>query len=118
MTTPELNRRDFTRNVTAGLVGASAASTGLAVGSEQTEKPPENAAPEPETKEEPQEISEAGWMLGLILKRYPDERLDEASIRGIVGDIHADMARSRLLSSYPLENSDEPGYVFRPWRGE
>ena len=59
---------------------------------------------------------EAAYLLGLILRRYPDERLDETAITGIVQDIHGDLARSRVLSSFPLDNSDEPGFTFKAWR--
>ena len=117
MTMPELNRRDFACNLAAGLVGASVATAGLA-GADETGKPETGEASRADVKESSSELSEAGWTLGLILKRYPDDRLDEAAMRGIAGDIHADIARSRALSSYPLENSDEPGYIFRVWRGE
>ena len=80
---------------------------------EQSNKqPPENDPPE-----EP-EIPEAAWLLGLILKRYPDERLDETAIRGILGDIQSDLRRSKTLSDFPLDNADEPCIVFRPFVGE
>ena len=72
----------------------------------------------PEGPGDPEEIPEAAWLLGLIMKRYPDERLDDAAINGILRDIRGDLRRSRTLSDFPLENSDEPGLVFRPFVGE
>ena len=72
----------------------------------------------PEQPKEREDVPEAAWLLGLILKRYPDERIDEAAIHGIVGDIQGDLRRSKTLSDFPLENSDEPGLVFRPFAGE
>jgi hypothetical protein len=71
--------------------------------------------PRPEATEE---VPEAAWLLGLILKRYPDERIDEPAIRGILGDIQGDLQRSKTLADFPLENSDEPGLVFRPFLGQ
>ena len=123
----ELNRRDFARNLTAGLAGVSAAGAALVAAEDSPAKksaPSADAPPMPDAADgndepkpdEPREIPEAAWTLGLILKRYPDERLDEAAIQGIVGDIHGDIARSKMLSNFPLKNSDEPGYLFRPWR--
>ncbi len=81
-------------------------------------KPASQPEASPEEPEEPEEIPEAAWLLGLIMKRYPDERLDDAAIRGILRDIHGDLRRSRTLSDFPLENFDEPGLVFRPFDGE
>jgi len=69
----------------------------------------------PEDQPTTPEIPEATWLLGAILKHYPDERLDQAAVTGILGDIHGDLARSRVLSGFPLENADEPGFVFRAW---
>ncbi|MBI1314378.1 hypothetical protein GC176_24040 [bacterium] len=65
-----------------------------------------------------QEVPEAVWMLSLILKRYPDERLDEAALRGILSDIQSDLRRSKTLAEFPLDNADEPGLVFRAFDGE
>ncbi len=84
----------------------------------ETAKPANQPAPVPEQPEGREEVPEAAWLLGLILKRYPDERINEAAIRGIVGDIQGDQQRSKTLSDFPLENSDEPGLVFRPFVGE
>jgi hypothetical protein len=61
---------------------------------------------------------EAAYLLGLIMRRYADERLDEVAVSGIVQDIYGDLARSRVLSSFPLQNSDEPGFVFKAWRAD
>jgi hypothetical protein len=76
-----------------------------------TEKP----ADQDEAREPP---PEAAYLLGLIMRRYPDERLDETAVNGIVRDIYGDLARSRALSSFPLDNSDEPGFTFRAWRAD
>ena len=131
MPDPSVSRREF------GL--SLAALPALAAAAPLTEKPPqaedtqeqagqarkdEAAKPaskqdtSPEQPEEREEIPEAALLLGLILRRYPDERIDDAAIRGIVGDIQGDLYRSRTLSDFPLENSDEPGLVFRPFVGE
>ena len=81
----------------------------------KTASPPEASPEEPQEREE---IPEAAWLLGLIMQRYLDERLDDAAIRGILRDIQGDLRRSKTLSDFPLENSDEPGLVFRPFVGE
>lgn len=61
---------------------------------------------------------EAAYLLGLIMRRYPDERLGEAAVNGIVRDIYGDVARSRVLSSFPLDNSDEQAFAFKAWRAD
>lgn len=76
---------------------------------------PENKAT---TGEPPEPPPEAAYLIGLIMRRYSDERLDETAITGIVRDIYGDLARSRILSSFPLDNSDEPGFTFKAWRAD
>lgn len=68
--------------------------------------------------ETPEPPPEAAYLIGLIMRRYPDERLDEAAVTGIVRDIYGDLARSRVLGSFPLDNSDEPGFTFKAWRAD
>jgi hypothetical protein len=72
----------------------------------------------PADEEPPEPPPEAAYLIGLITRRYPDERLDEVAVTGIVRDIYGDLARGRALSRYPLENSDEPGFVFQAWRAD
>jgi len=69
-------------------------------------------------KDESDEPPEAAWVLGWIMRRYADERLDDAAVSGIASDIYRDLARSRTLSSFPLSNSDEPAFIFRARRAE
>lgn len=56
-------------------------------------------------------------ILELIQHRYPHELTDEqrAEIRR---EIEQFQTRSRLLSAFPLVNSDEPASVFSAWRAE
>ena len=83
----------------------------------KSENDPDQAKKKPEDLVEAREPPpESAYLLGLILRRYPDERLDETAVNGIVRDIYSDLARSRVLSSFPLDNSDEPGFTFQAWR--
>jgi len=131
MPDPSVSRREF--GLSLAVLPALAAAAPLTETPLPTDKQQEQAAQTPQaeaakpaskqdaTPEQPEEredVPEAAWLLGLILKRYPDERLDEAAIRGIVGDLQGDLRRSKTLSNFPLENSDEPGLVFRPFVGE
>lgn len=121
-------RREFTLAL-AGGTAITASQQASAVGQESktdnaektptkdTEKTAENSDKTPDKKPDTDEVSEpppeAAYLLGLIMRRYPDERLDETAVTGIVRDIYGDLARSRVLSSFPLENSDEPGFTFK-----
>ncbi len=124
MTTFGFTRREFTLALagTAALtadqtvIGQDAPTSKTDVDSKTGDQPAPDKQP---TKEEPREPPpEAAYLLGLIMRRYPDERLDETAVSGIVSDIYGDLARSRTLSSFPLENSDEPGFVFKAWRAD
>ncbi len=131
MPNPGVTRREFTLALAGG--AALAADQSTTVGQDKapknagsktsTEKKPANDAgqatekptDEVEAREPP---PEAAYLLGLIMRRYPDERLDETAVTGIVRDIYGDLARSRVLSSFPLDNSDEPGFTFKAWRAD
>lgn len=118
----DLNRRAFAgvlagRTAAAALTVAATSSDAAFAQDYQKKKSESDAAgknvlPESEPEEE---VSETALLLGLILMRYPDDRLDETAIQGIIRQIHSDMVHSEILSSFPLENSDEPAFAFRAW---
>jgi len=115
-----INRRDFARGLMAGGSCVAVALTGTAtvLGDESAKQ--DQPVPSPSQPVEPsrREPPEEAYLLGLVLKRYPDERLDDRAISDILQDIRSDMNRSRTLSAFPLKNSDEPGFVFRAWRAD
>ncbi len=52
-------------------------------------------------------------MLEVLRQQYPHENLDKQEIlQGIYNDLRGDLARSRRLSKFPLENTDEPAFRF------
>jgi hypothetical protein len=55
-------------------------------------------------------------LLTYLERRYPSEHFDDQAMRGIFGDLRGDVARGRILSEFPLKNSDEPAFVFRAYR--
>jgi hypothetical protein len=131
MSRSTVTRREFTLALAGGAALAAEQSATLgqdvapqkaASASPPNEKSADDARQEkkqPAAPVEPREPPpEAAYLLGLIMRRYSDERLDEAAVDGIVRDIYSDLARSRLLSSFPLDNSDEPGCTFRAWRAD
>jgi hypothetical protein len=111
MSETNLTRRAFGHQFALGVAGASLIADET-VAQEAPEKK-KAAAPEPEARQQP---PEEAYLLGLVLRRYPDERLDEAAINAIVKDIRGDVIRGRVLSKFPLTNTDEPSPLFQPWR--
>ena len=52
-------------------------------------------------------------LLETIRQRYPDKQLDSQDVlQGIYSELRDDLARSKRLSSFPLKNADEPGFLF------
>tara|TARA_R110002072_G_scaffold302615_2_gene486865 strand:- start:8453 stop:8881 length:429 start_codon:yes stop_codon:yes gene_type:complete len=131
MTDSAVTRREFTLALAGGAALAADQSTGIgqdvapqktAPKSQSAEKSANNTTEtsnrptdEPEAREPP---PEAAYLFGLIMRRYTDGRLDEVAVNGIARDIYSDLARSQVLSSFPLDNSDEPGFTFRAWRAD
>ena len=124
MTTSGFNRREFTLALAGSAVltadrvtvGQDVPTSKTDADSKTDDQPGSDQQPTSEESGEPP--PEAAYLLGLIMRRYPDERLDETAVSGIVRDIYGDLARSRALSSFPLDNSDEPGFVFKAWRAD
>ncbi len=117
-----VTRRDFALGLAAlpALATAAVAQDDKKPADTPPKKAAQNETDEKKAEEsgaETREVPEAAWLLGLILKRYPDERLDETAIRGILRDVQSDIRRSKALSDFPLENSDEPAFAFRPYVG-
>ena len=102
-------RRDFAFCMASGLAGAALASNEPVTAQD---KKPAAEAPEPS------DIPEHVFLLGAVLKHYPDKRLDDIAIAGIAKDIIGDLAKGRVLSKFPLTNADEPCFAFRAWRAE
>ena len=91
-------------------IGAATAATSRAA--EPNESGPAKADKPPENPDSPRPISEGDLLLGTIMLRYPDERLDEKALRSIRIEIARNLERSRQLGSYPLKNSDAPAFHF------
>jgi hypothetical protein len=70
--------------------------------------------PAPEEKR----LSPADAVLLQAVVTYPDKRIDETALGEIRGDIQQHLSRSTVLSSFPLKNGDEPGFVFAAYRAE
>lgn len=113
------NRREFAKALVLGAATVPVAqpSRSAAAGDRPQQKPVQAERPEASKQEKP-EASEADLVLAVVKHHYPDERLDEKVLDAIRGDIQGDLARSRVLSSFPLKNSDEPAFVFAAYRAD
>jgi hypothetical protein len=113
-----IDRRQFAKGlVTASsvVVAGSAVSLNAAPDEKPATETKDPAKPGADASD-PVELPEELLLLNCLMQRYPSEHFDEAAIRGIFRDIRGDLARGRILSEFPLKNSDEPCYVFRVYR--
>ena len=98
-----VNRRDFARTIAAATAATAATSLEPASADDKPSKP----------KDPPEPPPPAALLLETIRQRYPDKRLDDQEVlQGIYSELRGDLSRSRRLSSFPLKNSDEPGFIF------
>ena len=109
--TPDpVNRRDFARTIAAATpaTAATALETNAADAPQKTSQKSDD-----ETTANPAPPPPAVLVLEIIRQQYPDKRLDDQDVlQGIYNDIRGDIARSGRLSSFPLQNADEPGFLF------
>ena len=102
MSRPAVNRRTFAKQLAAGSLAAGPLAIGVPL-----------AADEPAQPQTPP----AELVLKLLAQFYPHP-LDEAQQAEVLRQIAEDQARSKILSSFPLTNADEPASVFAAWRSE
>lgn len=117
-----LNRRDFTRLVTAGTLAGSLAAAvppPSRAGQVSDEAPVRAPRPNDVAPATPERAPDAAALLAQVIQaRYPQAALSKALLNEIRSDISGDLFRSIMLSSFPLSNSDEPGFVFAAYRGD
>lgn len=116
--TERISRREFTGSISSSIAGAVAVTVAgtnavLAGGvptagaAQKESSPPEN--PNPAT-------STLDLITQIAVQEYPSKNLDAAAIEEIRADVRSNLFRSKVLSSFPLVNSDEPGFIFSAWR--
>jgi hypothetical protein len=91
-----IDRREFAHCLT---LGAAAAATGAMTG-------------EPSAYAADEVPSLPALVLARIQSEFPSDKYDEDVVKGILQDIGGDLARSRELSAFPLQNGDEPAFLF------
>jgi len=130
-----LDRRTFAASLAAtgaALVGCGTAPVPTPVDGAQVDVPKAERKPEPiepavpesvkvEHESEPTEMPPLPdradeLVLELVKLHYP-QRLEGEHLKAIRGEIQRQLARSQVLSAFPLKNSDEPAPVFAAFRG-
>ena len=117
MSTESVNRRDFAKRVAVGAAVPLTATLETASAAAD-QKPVEAKKPQPEKKQPAKPPSQADHLLEVVKQRYPDKHLDESVLSAIRNELRSDMSRSKVLSSFPLKNSDEPRFVFAAYRND
>lgn len=113
-------RREFGRHlltaavITSGTAGISSTSGLLAAGEDPpAPKLPEDQQPNPSKPALP---PHEALLLTYLVRQYPNKNFDKQAIQGIYRDIQGDIARGKILSDFPLTNSDEPAFHFAAYR--
>ena len=112
MSRPAVNRRTFAKQLAAGSLAAGPLAVGVPLAAAEPAQP---QTPPPPQQQQP--AAPAELVLKLLAQFYPHP-LDEAQQAEVLRQIAEDQARSKILSSFPLTNADEPAPVFAAWRSE
>ena len=111
-----ISRREF------GKAAAAAAGLSLVPGLITAAVPDQKSAPGAgETKPaapSPEAPSEEALALAAIVKLRYGSRLDEAALKEITRSLDGSLKSAAALRKVPLDNADEPAFVFRAWRSE
>lgn len=110
MSGPIVDRRTFAKQIAAGSLAAGPLAIAAPLVADEPQKP--EAAPAAEQSAPPAELVQQ-----LLAQLFPHP-LDEMQRAELVKQIAEDLARSKILSGFPLVNADEPAPVFAAWRSE
>ena len=105
---PRLSRREFHR------AAATAATLSLVSAWIPAAQEPPPAGPSAGDDHAPS--AEAAALAGIVRMRY-GSRLDATAMDEITRSIDGGLKGAASLRKVPLENGDEPAFIFRAWRG-
>lgn len=109
-----LTRREF-----ASLVAAGSVLSGTVLPAAEPVKPEKkDAVNKADVAQGSPATSPVELIIDLVKQQLPHERLDEMALEEIRIDIGQHLNRSKVLSSFPLTNAHEPGFVFSAWRAD
>jgi len=110
---PRLSRREFHR------AAATAATLSLVPGwIAAAQEPPGTKEPpraEPSAGDSAAPSAEAAALAGIVRMRY-GSRLDAAALGEITRSVDGGLKGAASLRKVPLENGEEPAFIFRAWR--
>ena len=115
-----ISRRTFGKQVSLGTLLALGVESDDSCADDQNKDKKEGKpgdlllAPERDEENGLPQVEEA--MMVILLQRYPHPKLTPDVQRQIYRDLVGDLARSEVLSGFPLKNHQEPGFVFRAFR--
>jgi hypothetical protein len=109
-----LSRREFGM-AAATVAGLSLVPGWLGAASPQQKPASGNAEKTAPPAEAPSAEAEA---LASIVKMRYGARLDDAAMKEITRGLDGGLKGAAALRKVPLENSDEPAFVFRAWRSD
>jgi len=108
-----LSRREF------GRAAATAATLAVVPGwistAEETKPTPPSQTAKPAAGGEEVPSVEATALAEIVRLRYTS-RLDGAAVKEITRGIEGNLKSASTLRKIPLDNADEPAFVFRVWR--
>jgi len=109
-----LSRREFGRVAVAAAGLSLVPSLAKAIPQQKPATPLQEAKPA-ETSAAPS--AEAVALAAIVKLRY-GSRLNDDAMKEITRALDGGLKGAAVLRKVPLENSDEPAFVFRAWRGD
>lgn len=108
----QIDRRRFAERLIAGTGCLTVGFSAVPAVGEEVPPPPKLPTDADPSSDPPLEL----LLLTYLVRNYPSEKFDDAALQGIFRDIRGDVARGKVLSEFPLKNSDEPAFVFGAYR--
>ncbi len=118
MSQSPMDRRRFTQRLITATGAALVVGEGVMAQADENGKDPAKPAAEKETPVEgtPPEVKLEDHLVEMVALTYP-QNLNESNLQQIRHQFAIQMARSQVLSSFPLSNGDEPAPTFQAFRG-
>lgn len=105
----------WTRRQFASLVAVGSVLSGTVL---PAADPPKSEKKPAEGTQPPVVVTPIDSIIDLVKHQFPHPRLDDVALEEVRVDVRQHLGRSKVLSSYPLINANEPGFVFSAWRAD
>ncbi len=114
MADENFTRRDFARRLALG-TGSLALVSPRGMAEDDDAQDTTSEADDQDTEQPPKPEPE-DFLLASLMMSYPTEHLTDEMLAGIRAGLGRSRRQAERLRSVPLENSDEPAFVFRAYR--